>query len=222
MDNPVKYGFRWNRGINNRAIPTPVERFVENAQSFDVNGGAQNIRLRAGDLVRSEASGGIFLCDGTEGAGGALAPFGVVVGFKPYFDGEQMRYADSLPSDTTYGTNLDRQTKVLVVPFAPGQYWEVDVDEAVTATTLAAYQLLVGANASFVNTGASGELYANPKLDIATAATTSTLAFRIEEVSRNMENFDFSGANVKLIVSPNYVQRPWAAATGPVWGSDGI
>lgn len=222
MDNPVRYGFRWCKGMSTGPTPKPHKYFVASAASFDVNGGAQNIRLRAGDLIRRASSGGVSLCDGAEGAGGELPPCAVVVGLRPYFDGNSMVFSDTLPSDTTYGTNLERQTEVLALPLMPGMVFEVDCDDAVTATTRAAYQAFEGENCSFRNTGAVGELYANPKLDISTHATTGTLVWRIVQVPNDFENFDYSGANVKLYVTPNYVQQPWAAATGPVFGSTGV
>lgn len=212
MDNVAGYGFRFvkARQGDHQIVE---EGIVAAAQSFDVNGGAQNVALRVGDPVIRLAGGGFNLCDGAEGAGGALAPYGIVVGIKQYWNGTRLVTGNSLPSDTAYGTNLERQTKILVTPVQTA-YWEVDVDDIVTATTKAAYQAFQGENADHRLQGASGEAYASPRLDISGHNTTATLIWRIVEVSKTLENRDFAGAFVKLIVVSNVYQQPEVNATG--------
>lgn len=213
-DNPIRYGLRWSP-LNGTDCPNPIEIPVPTSQSFDVNGGASNVNLGPGDIVRLDNTGGADLCDGVEGAGGALAPYGVVVGVKPYWNAStgRMEFSDTLPSDVAWGTNLARQSKILVVPIELG-YWDCDCDDAVTATTEAAYQTLVGLNIDVRHAGASGELRANPRLDVSAANTNNTFVFRIVRVSPTQENQDFSGNYVKLTVMANLFQRPPSNITG--------
>lgn len=209
-DNRPEYGFRPFKPIGGRDNPVPVECVVSTAQSFDVSGGASNCGLGAGDLVVRDSTGGVILCGGEElGAGSAVAPFGVVIGVKPYYDANtgRMTYSSVLPSDVAWGTVMDRQSKVLVVP-VDWFLWEVDVDDTVTASTLAAYQAMVGCNVNHINTATSGMTRPTPKLDISNTATTSSFAWRIQAVSPTQNNQDFSGANVKLVVEANIAQRP--------------
>ena len=105
-----------------------------------------------------------------------------------------------IPSNVVYGTKLDIQTKVLVVP-AAGYQWEVDSDG--TEADLLAWQALVGNNAEHsFNAPAVGSLNANPRLATG-AASTLTQQWRIVRVSGTGLNQDFTGANVKLIVKIN-------------------
>jgi len=211
-DNLAKYGFRWVGGKGGRALPDPIECIVATGESFDVTSGAQNVGIGPGDVVTRLSTGGVTLCAGNETT--PASPFGVVVGVRPYWSVAESRMvlAELLPSDVAWGTILERQSKLLVVPIDQG-YWEVDVDEATTATTLAAYQAFIGENVSFINTGASGEARAKPKIDISTHATTNSLMFRIAAISGTQDNQDYSGANVKIIVEANLGQRPYANTT---------
>lgn len=211
-NNNAKYGFRWHSSLSGSAQPVIIEGFVDDDQSFDVNGGASNVALRAGDPVRRKSTGGFEQADGAEGAGGAEAIFGIVMGIGPYYDGEQMVRRSSLPADVSYDSNLERQSKILVCPI-DSAVWEIDVDDATTATTLAAYQAFVGENADHILTAASGTKML-PKLDISSHATTGTLILRIVGIAPTLENVDFAGANVKLLVEANVAQRPWSSATG--------
>lgn len=212
-DNRQEYGFRWSVAANGRPLPNPFEMIVPSATSFDVNGGASNVALGPGDPVILLSTGGVDLCDGAEGAGGALAPYGIVVGVGPYWDGTKMARGTTLPSDTTYGSVLERQSKVLVVPFDAG-IWEIDCDDASTATTLAAYQAFIGENANYRFDTTSGNTRAYPRLDISTHADTSTLVCNIVGISPTLNNQDFSGNYVKLLVRANVVQLKSAGVTG--------
>lgn len=211
-DNIAKYGFRYFGGADN--LLKPLEKIVASAAEFDVTGGIQNAVLQAGDVVALVSDGSVTMCAGNETTPGL--PYGVVAGIVEYYDSSigqagAMRKANNLPSAITWGTNRERASKILVVPFLPGQMWEVDVDDIVTATTLATYEALEGENVSFINSGAAASTPAwiKPKIDISTHATTASLFFRLEKVSPTKDNVDFSGANVKMLVSIN----PYAAAT---------
>ena len=212
-DNRVMYGVRWSVAANGgRACPTGIECFVENAQSFDVNGGAANVAIGPGDLVSREASGGMILTDGKETT--PTDPYGVVIKVEPYWDGSKMVFGTTLPSDTTYGTVLERQSKLIVVPITAG-VWEIDCDAKHSTATLAGYQLLIGNNCEFINSDYSlnGTARPAPELDISEVATTA-LGFRIVGISKTMHNQDFTGDNVKLLVEANTAQAPWTSTTG--------
>lgn len=214
VDNPSRYGFRWHKGNASGAKPPIVECFIASAGSFDVDGGAQNVRLRAGDPVVRGNSGDVNLARGTENGGTSAAAFGIVAGFKAYFNGNAMLFEDTIPSDQVYGAVLERQTKALVIPLAPGMIFEIDVDDIVTATTEAGYQAFIGENCQHQLTGAVGAANAFPKLDISTHANTATFPWRIVGISKSMENWDYAGANVKLLVEANAAQHPFSNTTG--------
>jgi hypothetical protein len=215
-DNVACYGFRLHRSLVGEPLPVE-EMIVATAQSFDVNGGAANVGLGPGDPVIKLAAGGVNLCDGTEGAGGALSPYGIVMGVGPYWDAADgvMRYSKTgvLPSDVAWGTVQARQSKVYVLRVDKA-IWEVDVDDIVTATTEATYEALIGANVDPILTGAAGETRAKPMLDINTVNTTSTLIWRIVGLGNPVRNRDFAGANVKLLVTGNVIQGISAGVAG--------
>lgn len=204
MDNPIKYGFRFARSRWGRTEPTPLKMTVATAESFDVSSGTSNVFLGPGDPVVRLSTGGVTLCPATS------PPFGVVVGVGPYWNGTFMEPTDKLPSDTAWGTILDRQSTVYVVPFEQA-YWEIDCDDAATATTKAAYQAFVNENCSFILCGGvsghapttNSPARAHPRLDIATHAVTDSLILRIVAVSDTVDNQDFTGNYVKMIVELN-------------------
>lgn len=213
-DNRASYGFRLYGLTTGGGLPKPKKEFVASAAAFNVSGGLQNAALRAGDVVKRVNDGSVTLCNGNETT--PDTPFGVVQAVLPYYDSTigqagAMRPSKSLPSSVTYGTNLGRQSMLLVVPFDFNQIWEVDVNDNTTATTLAAYQALVGENVSFINSAAASVVpaWVAPKIAISTHATTASLWFVIAGVSDTMDNVDFTGNNVKLHIKLN----PFAAAT---------
>jgi hypothetical protein len=205
-DNLQKYGFRWSMQYNSGPMPNPIRCIVATGQNFVVS--AANYSLRAGDPVKRLSTGGINLAD----PGDAI--FGVVVSVEPYWDGSVMRPTDALPSGVNWGTNLARQSKVLVVPANLG-YWEVDADDAVTATTEAAYQAFIGENADHAFTANATTLKVHPRLDISDHKT-ATAQWRIVGISGDVSNKDFSGNYVKLVVTVNETTE------GPLYTSTGV
>ena len=215
-DNRLDYGFRWNSAANGgRSLPSPVECIVATSEAFNVNAGAQAVGLGPGDPVRRLSTGGVTLCDGAEGAGGALAPFGIVVGVAPYWDvgTSRMVRGNVLPSTVAWGTLLERQSKVLVVPVDAG-IWEIDAGDNTTSTTESGYQAFIGENADHNLYGASGDLRSKPRLKISTHATTSTLVWNIVGISKTAHNQDFTGQYVKLLVRANVIQLKTAGLAG--------
>jgi hypothetical protein len=212
MDNPQLYGIRWYSG-NPSPMPAPRVGLVATATSFDVNGGISNAALRIGDpITMNSTTGMVTLCQGYEASGNnGNAVLGIVVGVMPYWDAAQnlMVPANALQSDIAWGTLLERQSKVLYIPAEAG-IWEIDCDDAVTATTEAAYQAFINNNCDHTLAGASGTSL-NPRLDISQQGT-ATAQWRIEGVSPTLMNRDFSGNYVKLLVSVNEgVKGPYTA-----------
>lgn len=193
-DNMQEYGFRWSSQYNSGPMPNPIRRIVATGTNFVVS--AANYSLRAGDPVKTVNTGGVTLAD----PGDAI--YGIVVAVGPYWDGSVMRPTDALPSGVAWGTNLARQSTVMVVPANLG-YWEVDCDDAVTATTEAAYQAFINENCDHSFTSPSATtLKLHPRLDISTHAT-ATGQWRIAGIAGDVSNKDFSGNYVKLVVLVN-------------------
>lgn len=180
--------------------PVAIECVVATGQSFDVNGGASNVAIRKGDPLTLLSGGTVALCDGFEGASGGVALYGICAGVSQYYSAseEVVVKRDSLPADVSWGTNEARKSKVFVWPLSEWKFWEIDSDGALADR--AAYQLLIGELFDHSLAGASGTKV-NPRLDISTNSTSDG-QWRLEAISNNVANVDFSGLYVKLIVSP--------------------
>ncbi len=210
-DNVRKYGFRWWRG-NPHPQPSPIVCIVATSASFDVSGGASNVALRKGDPVTDLNSGGVTLCAGFEASGTGVRVFGIVDAVLPYWDAAQNLKVpgSALPSDIAW-TGLENQSKLLVIPAEAG-IWEIDCNDASTATTEAAYQAFINENCDHTLAGASGT-FVNPMLDISEHVAT-TAQWRIVGVSDSADNRDFSGNYVKLLVRVNEGASPTFTASG--------
>jgi len=212
-DNALKYGFRLVRMRGGFAHANSEEALIATGAAFNVTAGAQNASLRPGDPVVMLSTGTVGLAPGTEGTPGDI--WGIVVGVKQYLDVARnavTALGNAVPSGLAYGTNLDLQTKVYVIPAEAG-VWAVQVNNNTTATTKAGYQAFIGENANQVLTGAASQLLISPKLDIATHATTATLQWRIVGLASDAFNFDYTGNNVELEVICNRAQRQTGAGT---------
>jgi len=85
-----------------------------------------------------------------------------------------------------------------------GAVFSVAVDEATTCTTKAAYRAVVHENAYHISSAAAlaaGDV--NPQLDISGHATTNTLTWNIIGIDPTMDNRDFAGTGVRLLVVCN-------------------
>jgi len=203
-DNAVRYGFRYVKSRYGGGNAPIQEAWIATAASFDVNAGAQNVFLGEGDPIVQLSDGSVTLGVGSEGTDSTTL-LGIVQGIKQYYDtakGVMTAMGPGIPSDLAWGTNLARQSRVYFTPIESA-IWAIQVDDAVTATTEAAYQAFIGENCRFVNTGTSGQLRAFPKLDISTHATTNTFPWKIIGVSQTAQNQDYSGQNVELYVISN-------------------
>lgn len=211
-DNVAEYGFRFHRGGNGVDFPKGVEMFVADAVDSE-DDAAANCDIRPGDPVKLVSDGTVNLAKTTEKV------YGIVQAVLGVYDSTNGTYGVSnrIPNGATGGGILDRRTRVLVVP-AKGVVWEIDVNDAVTATTEAAYQAFCGENAEHVCVRAlsNGNYAAFPKLAIAGRAVTAGLGWRIVGISKTQKNKDFSGANVKLLVMVNDSNEAGSAATNEV------
>lgn len=201
-DNAFRYGFRFYRSRHGSGKQVVMEAWIPTATSFDVNGGAANVVLGAGDVLLQLSTGGVTLAIGSEGTDSTTIK-GVMTGIQQYYDTVNSvvtKKGPGIPSDLAWGTNLARQSRIYYTPI-DSAIWAVQVDDATTFTTQATYEAAIGENCRFINTGASGENRAKPKLDISTHATTNTFPFKI--VGLSSSNLDYSGANVELLVISN-------------------
>lgn len=211
-DNPVKYGFRLARWRTGFAMSSVEEAFCISGATF-AGGAATVASLRPGDPIVRLNSGAVNVAPGTDGTPGDV--LGIVVGIKQYLDpsfsNAVTARGNALPSSIAYGTNLDLQSKVFYVP-AEAAVWRIQVNDATTATTEAAYQAFIGENCSHIHTALSGGLALTPKLNISTHAATAALDWRIVGIpDRALQ--DFSGANVELEVTCNRPQTFTGAGT---------
>jgi hypothetical protein len=193
MDNVAIYGFRPYQGRYSADAPI-VPKFV--ATTYQAAPGAVNVDLNIGDPVIRVSDGSVAIA-----VAGATNPvYGIIVGVPRVWDAGlgAVRPSDRVPGGTAW-TSIDRQTQVLV-RLAQGTLWEVDVDDAVSATTLAGYQAFIGENVNIIYSASATTGKASPKVDISGHATTNTFQCNIVDVSPSLMNQDFAGANVKLIV----------------------
>lgn len=208
-DNTHFYGFRPYQGNHKgggTCHPKTVRCTVATGYTGQDDGSGFNVDLNIGDPVKLVSTGTIALANGGD------AVFGVIAGFDYYWDGDVMRPTNKLPAAHAWGTDEGRRPYVHVIP-VNACLWEVDVDDSTTFTTKATYQAGVYENVDHTCAGDSATSKAEPRLDISGHATTASLGWRIEAISQNQANADFSGANVKLIVSCNVSQDSGQAAT---------
>lgn len=203
-DNAGLYGFSW---VGSRTgSGEPVIRYFPVASAYQAAPGGVNVDLNIGDPVKKVSDGTVALCAAGD------ATFGIVMTVQAYYDGAKMVRANRLPGGTTYGSVLERQSFVGIA-FAADNYFEVVCDDAVTATTQAAYTAFIGENLDISINQVSGSTLASPKLDISLHAVTATLVWRIEGLSKRV-NIDYTGANVPLIVTGNVCQQAPFTALG--------
>ena len=198
-DNPARYGFRPYASRFHSGGPIPERgRLASGYSGADVN--AAHVGVGAGDVLKK-------VSDGTYALAAATDAFShVCVGVIQYWDGTVMRSNKVVPyGDGVYGSNFERETWISIIP-VHSYTFEVDVDDKTTATSYSTYVSYIGENLNHVNSGDTTALRANPRLAIAGHATTNTLQWRIVDVSPTMENQDFSGSYVKLLVTANISQ----------------
>lgn len=211
-DNTAKYGFRFYSSMTGVGRSAAVVFPVASGYAPVINTNV-SVGLTIGDPVQLLTDGSVALAGDTTTAN--AVPFGVIVGLRAKVDSNnKSRPTSYYPTGTTY-TTKENTTLAYVIPFGR-DLWEVDVDDAVTATTETAYRALIGNNADLsytLDASNADRRKAGPRLDISTVGT-ATAHFRIFDISRTALNTDFSGANVKLLVQLNEGREPMFTATG--------
>ena len=214
-NNTHLYGFRWLGSGGNASDQPPVEE-IPIGSHYQPAATGNSVDLRIGDPVRRTSTGALALSVAGE------AIYGVLVGFTPVLLSGKMTPSLKWPGGTIYGASSGvlvpepKRTYGRVVRCMPGQKFQIDCDDASTATTEAAYQALVGENCDHAvpsDISDTANPTANPMLDISTHVTT-TAQWRIVDVSRSFWNKDFTGLYVKLIVVCNETQEAPYVTTG--------
>jgi hypothetical protein len=197
MSNVLSYGFEYLRPLVGHPVEQPVRWPVATAYATNLN---------KGDPVYV-ASGYAALCPAA-----TTSVQGVIVGIEPYWDGVKMVYGDYLPSTTpAYGTNYERESRVLVQPAAHSMYRVCSYDS--TYATYATYLAIIGQNADHNFTDASGTKNW-PMLTTASVITT-TAQWRICALPRDVY-VDYASKYVPLVVSGNEVGTPPASPAASV------
>lgn len=204
-NNTYNYGFRWHSNLGGGEQPKPIRYRV--ASAYDAAPGGVHVNLRPGDLVKEVSDGTVQLAV----AGDAI--LGVISAVNQYYDsgvGAMVWGDQGLPyASGVYGSNLDRESSVMVIP-ANGVIFQAMCDDAATATTQAAYTALIHQNVDMINVAVTGS--AHPLLDISTAET-GTRQFRIVDMLRRPD-VDFTGLYVPLLVTVNEGRLPPFSASG--------
>lgn len=193
MANTAMGGFRWIGSRNGSHRPHTEICQVATGYTAAIFKGDPVVRVADGTIWVAPAN-----TDPVAGAG----IYGVADGVEQYWDGKVMKGGNYLPASTSWGTVRDRRSLVRVI-LARDALFEVDADDAVTATTEAAYTALINTNCDH-HTGAGGSTVtgiSSYALDISTADTVSA-GWRIVGLGGRI-NQDWSSANVKLIVEVN-------------------
>lgn len=185
-DNVTKRGFRWFRSESGSG-DMPIHIYPV-ATAFAT-------LLARGDALKFAADGSM-----ARAAAGDTLICGIVSGVKQFWNGTFRTRGTFLPAATAYGTDLSKQSLLEVVPVM-GQIFEVDADDAVTATTEAAYQALVNENCDHVIESVGALNISGMALDISTHII-ATAQWRIVGISPQV-NHDFTGNRVKLLVQCN-------------------
>lgn len=168
MANVLKSGYRVVGTLSGSPLPKVMTRPVAN------NYGTA---LGIYDVVAQTTDGTLIV--GAAATAGAI--IGVAIGFSYVSQGKRI-LSNYLPASTTFSpTTVGSLNESLCqfIPLTPDVVCEVQCDDATTATTIAAYNALVGENCDITagtpnsTTGISGQL-----LDISTHGT-ATANFRI-------------------------------------------
>lgn len=210
-DNTHYYGFRPVASRYASGNLPIIERTVISGQDHQDDGSA-SVVIRPGDPVKQVSNGGINIALTDEDVWGIVAWIG------PYWDGTKMVRGGHLPNQNTWGTVEARRPTIGVYP-ADCAIWEIDCDTAEAAyDTIAEYTDMIGENVQHTVPGTTlnGTLVADPFIDISAQATTNTFGWRIEGISKNFSNQDFTGNYVKMLVTVNAYQGANAPANANI------
>lgn len=217
MPNPHRYGFRFLKNRWGGDTPEVYTGFFASGYTPNVTG-ATTCNANIGDPVKMLDSGAFELLtpgeldddDADERA------FGIICGFPQVLINGAVRPNAFYPTNTVYGTNLNAQTLVQVIP-VEGCVWEIDT--ATTSSsfdTKAEFQAVIGSVArivySQINTTTTNPK-ANPMLELSFGESAFVRQLRVVGLGRGFEQYDLTLANVPLQVVFNQVQAsPWRTA----------
>lgn len=216
MANPHRYGFRFLKNRWGGDTPEIYTGFL--ASGYQPSNGAVNVNLNIGDPVKQLDDGSLALAIPGEADDDDADErvFGVVAGFPQVLINSNVRPNAFYPGGTVYGTNLNNQTLVQVIP-AEGCVWEID-----TATTSSSFdtktefQAVIGAVARIVYTAlntTTANPKANPMIELSFGESTIVRQLRVVGLGRGFEQYDLTLASVPLQVVFNQVQAsPWRTA----------
>lgn len=217
MANPHRYGFRFLKNRWGGDTPEVYTGFFASGYTPNVTG-ATTCNVNIGDPVRRMDSGAFQLTEPGEldDDDANERTFGIVCGFPQVLINGGVRPNAYYPTGTVYGTNLDAQTLVQVIP-VEAAVWEIDT--ATTSSsfdTKAEFQAVIGAVCSFsytqINTTTSNPK-ANPMAVLSFGESTIVRQLRVVGLGRGFEQYDLTLANVPLQVVFNQVQAtPWRTA----------
>jgi hypothetical protein len=178
------------------------------ADDYDGDLGGSNKDVCVGDPVRLANSGTVAL------AAAAETVWGVIVGIEPHYSTADgfMKYSNTLPNQTSYDTNLERESRVLVMPVQGGQRFRVQTDEvSASYNTYSEMRAFIGENCDHIYV-ASQMPAGHCLLDISTHATTAE-GWQIVDIP-DPDFQDFSSAYVTLTVVINEGQIAPFSTTG--------
>lgn len=208
-DNTHIYGFRpyaSRYGSGNLPI---IPRTVASGQDHKDDGG-NSVVLRPGDPVKQVSTGGINIALTDEDTWGIVASIG------PFWDGTRMARGTQFPNQNTWGTVESRRPVIGVYP-ADCAIWEIDADTTAAANdSIAEYTDMIGENVQHTVPGNTALTTADPFIDISLQATTNTFGWRIEGISQNFANQDYTGNFVKMLVTVNAYQGANAPANANI------
>lgn len=203
-NNTYNYGFRWHSNLLGGTEPKPIRKTL--ASAYDAAPGGVHVNIRPGDVVKPVSDGTMALA-----VAGDITIYGVVSHVGPYYDSGvgEMVIADSIPyGQGAYGTNVDRETAIWVIP-ALGNVFQAMCDTADASTRLG-WQAFVGENMDLINAAVTG--YAHPLLDSSTHATTAA-QWRVEGLLLRPD-VDYTGLYVPLLVTVNEQFLPPQSTSG--------
>jgi len=214
MANPHRYGFRFLKNRWGGDTPEVYTGFFANAYQPNVTG-ATTCNVNIGDPVRMMNTGAFQLTEPGEldDDDANERTFGIVCGFPQVLINGAVRPNAYYPTLTTYGTNLNAQTLVQVIP-VEGCVWEIDTaTTSASFDTKAEYQAIINSVCSFsytqINTTTSNPK-ANPMAVLSFVESTETRQLRVVGLGRGFDQYDLTLANVPLQVVFNQVQAtPW-------------
>ncbi len=214
MANPHRYGFRFLKNRWGGDTPEVYTGFFASGYTPNVTG-ATTCNVNIGDPVRRMNSGAFQLVEPGEldDDDANERTFGIVCGFPQVLINGAVRPNAFYPTGTVYGSNLNAQTQVQVIP-VEGCVWEIDT--ATTSTsfdTKAEFQAVIGAVCTFsytqINTTTNNPK-ANPMAVLSFGESTETRQLQVVGLGRGFEQYDLTLANVPLQVVFNQVQAsPW-------------